>query len=83
MTEDEFLKAFGLRLTKIRIGKKISRVQLAKELKTNEKYLRLIERGEVSIGLKRLYSISVALNMPIFEIMDFDRDKFIWDSPAV
>jgi len=70
--DKEFLKAFGDHLYKVRIRKGISRVQLAFELNTNEKYLRLVENGEISTGLGNLYKISQALDIRLSDLFDFD-----------
>jgi len=70
--DKEFLKAFGDHLYKVRIRQGISRVQLAFEINTTEKHLRLIERGEISTGLSNLYKISQALEIQLSELFDFD-----------
>jgi transcriptional regulator with XRE-family HTH domain len=68
----EFLKAFGDHLYKVRIRRGISRVQLAFEVNTTEKHLRLIEKGEISTGLSNLFKIAQALEIDLSELFDFD-----------
>lgn len=73
--EKLFLIAFGEHLYKERVKQRISRVQLAFEVGTTEKHLRLIEKGEISTGLSNLYKISKALNLTMSELFGFDYDK--------
>lgn len=70
---DKYLKSFGAHLYKLRKQYKISRVQLAFEIETNEKHLRLIENGEISTGLSTLYKISKALNIPMADLFSFEE----------
>lgn len=70
---DKYLKTFGAHLYKLRKQHNISRVQLAFEIDTNEKHLRLIEKGEISTGLANLYKISKALNVSMKELFDFEE----------
>lgn len=69
---DKYLQSFGAHLYKLRKNHGISRVQLAFEIDTNEKHLRLIEKGEISTGLSNLYKISRALNISMSELFDFE-----------
>lgn len=69
--EKLFLIAFGDQLYKERIRQKISRVQLAFEIGTNEKHLRLIEKGEISTGIANVYRIAKALNIEIKDLFEF------------
>ena len=57
---------------KVRMRQGISRVQLAFEVNTTEKHLRLIKKGEISTGLSNLYRISQALEIQLSELFDFD-----------
>ncbi|SOD17699.1 transcriptional regulator, XRE family [Pedobacter xixiisoli] len=74
MSDEElaYLKSFGAHLYNLRKQNNISRVQLAFEIETNEKHLRLIEKGEISTGLSNLYKISKALNISMQELFDFE-----------
>jgi transcriptional regulator with XRE-family HTH domain len=72
--EKYFLTAFGEHLFKERVKQKISRVQLAFEIGTTEKHLRLIEKGEISTGLLNLYKIAKALNIKINKLFEFDYE---------
>ncbi len=68
---DLYLVQFGHHLYKLRTELKFSRVQLAFEVGTTEKHLRLIEKGEISTGLSNLFKISKALNVSMSELFDF------------
>jgi len=73
--EDEYLKAFGDHFYKLRVTRSISRVQLAFEVNTTEKHLRLIEKGEISTGLKTLYRIAKALEITVPDLMNIGQDS--------
>lgn len=70
--EDEiFLKKFGENLMRIRLNQNLSRVQLAFEISSTEKHLRLIESGKISVGIKFVNRISKALNVNNKDLFDF------------
>ncbi|MBI1836391.1 MAG: helix-turn-helix transcriptional regulator [Flavobacteriia bacterium] len=72
ITNIQFLKQMGLRIQSKRKAQKITRIQLAFEINTNEKYLRLVERGELNVGILTLKKIAEVFNC---EIDDFLRDN--------
>ncbi len=67
----QFLIDFGANLTQLRKKHKITRVQLAYEIGTHEKQLRLIEKGEINTGVLSIYKIANALNISTKELLDF------------
>jgi len=67
----KFLIDFGANLTKLRKKHKITRVQLAYEIGTHEKQLRLIEKGEINTGILSIYKIAKALDISTKELLDF------------
>ena len=68
----QFLKAFGKHVYRLRKTQKISRVQLAFEIDSHEKQLRLIEKGEINTGILTIYKIATALNLPMEELLRFN-----------
>ncbi len=66
-----FLIAFGKNLKKIRTQQKISRVQLAYEIGTHEKQLRLIEKGEINTGILTIHKIAKILDILPQQLLDF------------
>ncbi|MBI3235496.1 MAG: helix-turn-helix transcriptional regulator [Bacteroidetes bacterium] len=73
--EEIFLKSFGENLFKIRANQKVSRVQLAFEVNTTEKHIRLIESGKLNPGLKLVKKISLALNISISQLFEFESNE--------
>lgn len=67
-----FLISFGKNLTRLRKKQKISRVQLAFEIGTHEKQLRLIEKGEINTGILTIYKICKALHVEVTELFNFE-----------
>jgi len=67
----KFLKDFGVNLTKLRKQHKITRVQLAFEMETHEKQLRLIEKGEINTGILSIYKIAQALHISTSDVLNF------------
>tara|TARA_R110002072_G_scaffold251518_2_gene410377 strand:+ start:67 stop:312 length:246 start_codon:yes stop_codon:yes gene_type:complete len=65
----EKLIAIGAKIEQLRKESKISRVQMAFELETNEKQLRLIEKGEINTGVLSLYKIAEILNVETKELL--------------
>jgi ribosome-binding protein aMBF1 (putative translation factor) len=63
--KDKILSLFGSRVFKIRTHQKISRVQLAFEINTDEKHIRLIEKGEINTGILNAYKIAQVLNVKV------------------
>lgn len=74
-----FQKAFGEQLAKLRTKHNISRRQLAFEIESEEKQLRLIESGESSSGIKWVGRIASVLDIAPAELFDFEMPK-IYDT---
>ncbi len=68
---EEFLKAFGNNLKKIRLTKGFSQDEIAfnSELSTNQ--IGRIERGEINTSLSTIYEIAKTLNLNVKELFDF------------
>lgn len=64
-------------IRKIRILKKLSRKQIADDLKMSLGNYGKIERGEVDIKLQTLISISKILKVNLDELIQFDFNKYI------
>jgi len=69
LTEKEFLQALGLRIMKLRLAQGRSRLSFAKELATDEKHLRLIESGEINMGVGYAYRIANQLGIEISDLV--------------
>ncbi len=67
----QFLIDFGENLTSLRKKHEITRVQLAYEIGTHEKQLRLIEKGEINTGVLSIFKIAKALHISKKELLDF------------
>ena len=67
----QFLISFGTNLTRLRKKHKITRVQLAYEIGTHEKQLRLIEKGEINTGVLSVFKIAKALHLPMNKLLEF------------
>ncbi len=67
-----FLVKFGENLMRIRLRLQVSRVQLAFEINSTEKHLRLIEGGKISVGIKFVDRIAKALNISPKDLFDFE-----------
>ncbi|RDK84638.1 helix-turn-helix domain-containing protein [Marinirhabdus gelatinilytica] len=67
----DFLVAFGKHLKKVRKQHNISRVQLAYEIGTHEKQLRLIEKGEINTGILSIHKIATVLDLEPKALLDF------------
>jgi len=75
-TEDDniFIKKFGERVANIRKAQKLTKVQLAFEINTSESNIRRIEKGQVNVGLSTIRKLSIALDVPLKELLDFEID---------
>ena len=71
-TEEYYLKQVGANIMRLRKDREISRLQLAFELNTNEKQLRLIEAGKINTGILSLYKIAAILDVKPKDLLDFE-----------
>ncbi|HJY13330.1 MAG TPA: helix-turn-helix transcriptional regulator [Flavobacterium sp.] len=71
----EFIIAFGDKLKKLRIEKKISQEELANSSDIPISQIGRIERGEINTTISTIYAISQALEIDIKELFDFQIQK--------
>lgn len=60
-----YLQKIGLRISKLRLQQKLSKVQLAFEINTSESNIIRIEKGQINVGLIILKKITEALNISL------------------
>ncbi len=65
---------FGLNLRKIRENRKISQERLAELAELDRTYISGIERGRRNIGIKNIFKLANALNVPPYQLLDFDNN---------
>jgi transcriptional regulator with XRE-family HTH domain len=63
LDKDKILRQVGLRIKKIRLQQKVSRYQLAFEIKTSEKLIRQIENAEINTSVFKIFQIADALGV--------------------
>jgi len=68
-----FTEKLGSRIREVRKAKSFSQEKLAEKANISTKYLGEVERGESSISAVLLNDISMALNVPISELMQHDH----------
>ena len=75
ITDYLFLKTLGEHIKEIRISKNMTQEDLGFMIGNSGKQIGRIERGENNVTSCMLYSISVALKVPLKEIFDFEVEK--------
>lgn len=75
ITDYHFLSALGGHIKKIRISKNMTQEDLGFIVGNSGKQIGRIERGEHNVTSCMLYSISIALKVPLKEIFDFEVEK--------
>jgi transcriptional regulator with XRE-family HTH domain len=70
-----FLKALGNRVREIRKQKKLTQEDLGFAIGNSGKQIGRIERGEHNVTSCMLYKLSLALNVNIKELFDFEIKK--------
>ncbi|WP_244782799.1 helix-turn-helix transcriptional regulator [Acinetobacter sp. F-1] len=65
----ELTVSFGLKVREQRKLKKLSQERLALLCNIDRSYMGRIERGEVNITLEKIYEISKALGVSIYELL--------------
>lgn len=68
MAKRNVLKAFGIRVREIRTQKGLSQEELARLAKIDRTYIGGIERGERNAGIKNVWRIADALDVPAAEL---------------
>ena len=69
MNEQELVVAFGLKLRQQRKKAGITQNELAEKTGVTRVYVGLIERGETSITLEKVYRLAEALDCDISELL--------------
>ena len=69
---EEFLKAFGENLRKIREKKDLSQRALAEIAGIDFTQIGRIERGEINTTLSSVYTLAKALEVPLTKLFAFD-----------
>ncbi len=70
--EPDLLKKFGLHLRKLRLDRKMSQIDLAYKGEFDRNYIGMLERGERNPSLKNLKRLSLALDIPLIELLNFE-----------
>lgn len=71
--ENQFLKQVGLKIKKIRLQQKLSRTQLAFEIKSSEKHLNRIEDGAVNTSIIKIFQIADALGVKPEDLLKSEK----------
>lgn len=74
MVKEDILNIFGARLRKLRLAKNLSQEKLAHIAGLHRTYIGMVERGERNISLRNLEKLAGALNIPLSELLDINRD---------
>lgn len=68
----ELVKAIGVRIRELRIGKNLSQEALSNEADVPLSQIGRIERGETNPTVSTLYVIAKALDVKLKDLVDFD-----------
>ena len=68
---------FGKNVRKVRKKKKVSQEQLALDAGIDRSYMSRVERGIVSVTLRKAYIIALALNCDILELLP-TKEQLDW-----
>lgn len=71
----ELTVSFGLKVREQRKLKKISQEKLALLCNIDRSYMGRIERGEVNVTLEKIYELSVALEVPVNDLLPKINEK--------
>ncbi|HEY4150699.1 MAG TPA: helix-turn-helix transcriptional regulator [Chitinophagaceae bacterium] len=71
---EEYIKAFGNNLKKLRTAKKLSREALAAETGIEPKQIYRIEVGETNPTISTIAAIAIALGVQPKKLFDFEFD---------
>lgn len=69
MNEQELAQAFGLKLRQQRKKTGMTQNELAEEASVTRVYIGLIERGETSITLSKVYKLATALRCSVMDLL--------------
>ncbi|GAA0492821.1 helix-turn-helix transcriptional regulator [Tatumella punctata] len=69
MTEEQTLKAFGMRVCSLRAQIKLSQEQLAERAQLDRTYISSVERGRRNISLLNICKLAVALDSSLEHLL--------------
>lgn len=69
MNEQELAEAFGLKVRERRKRTGTTQKELAEEIGVTRVYMGLIERGDTSITLAKVYKLAAALNCDVSDLL--------------
>lgn len=72
---DMDLKLLGNRIKELRITQHLSQDKLGELTGLNGKYLGEVERGNANISINNLSKISIALNIPLTNLIDINHEQ--------
>jgi transcriptional regulator with XRE-family HTH domain len=72
MDETKILALFGEHIKRLRTAKGYSQEQLAGSANLDRTYISGIERGQRNVSLINLVKLAKALDIPIYEVLNFD-----------
>ncbi len=70
-----FLLKLGEHIRAIRVSKNITQEQLANEIGAEISQISRIERGIINTSIANLQNISIALDIPLKDLLDFSSDE--------
>jgi transcriptional regulator with XRE-family HTH domain len=70
-----FLLKLGEHIRAIRVSKNITQEQLANEIGAEISQISRIERGIINTSIANLQNISIVLDIPLKDLLDFSSDK--------
>jgi transcriptional regulator with XRE-family HTH domain len=73
LTKKEFSEKIGLKIKQLRVAKGISQAELGRLCLKDRQHIELIENNKVSANVYTLYILSIALNIDLKELFDFDE----------
>lgn len=69
MTEEEFLKVVGQRIRALRVKKRMSARKLSVIIDMCQEAIYLIEKGRKDFHILTIRKISIALDVPMYELL--------------
>lgn len=69
----------GMKIRKLRELRNFTQTDMASKLNLSLNAYGKVEREETELSLSRLHEIAKILEVPIFELLDFDENKFIFN----
>jgi putative transcriptional regulator len=73
MNKEQLLKKLGKHIAALRKEKSISQAELARLCDKDPQSLNRLEKGRINPSIFFLYQISIELNIPLKEIVDFEK----------